>query len=71
MKPLMIHETEICSLSDLREHFDLTQVTAAFLNGELETWLRDCYYDRGPRREALWRTPRPPLWRASCAESWG
>ena len=31
MKPLMIHETEICSLADLREHFDLIQVTAAFL----------------------------------------
>ena len=46
MKTLMIHETEICSLADLREHFDLPQVTAAFLNGALETWLKDCYYDR-------------------------
>ena len=46
MKPLMIHETEICSLADLREHFDLIQVTAAFLNGDLEAWLKDCYYDR-------------------------
>lgn len=36
MKPLMMHEMEICFLAALREHFDLTQVTTKFLNGDLE-----------------------------------
>ena len=46
MKPFLIHETEICSLADLRKNFDLSQVTAAFLSGDLEAWLKDCYYDQ-------------------------
>ena len=32
-------------LQELRENFDLEQITAYFLNGKLETWLEDRYYD--------------------------
>lgn len=33
------------NLQELRENFDLNQVTAYFLDGRLETWLSDRYYD--------------------------
>ena len=42
MKPLMMHEMEICFLVALLEHFDLTQVTTEFLNGGLEAQLKGC-----------------------------
>ena len=46
MTTLQIHNTEIRTLDDLRSHFDLPQVTAAFLDGSLEAWLSACYYER-------------------------
>ena len=36
---------EVRSLQELQENFDLNQVTAYFLDGKLETWLEDRYYD--------------------------
>ena len=36
---------EVRNLQELQENFDLNQVTAYFLDGRLETWLSDRYYD--------------------------
>ena len=36
---------EVRNLQELRNNFDLNQVTAYFLDGRLETWLSDRYYD--------------------------
>ena len=36
---------EVRNLQELRDNFDLNQVTAYFLDGKLETWLKDRYYD--------------------------
>ncbi len=36
---------EVRNLQELRDNFDLNQVTAYFLDGRLETWLSDRYYD--------------------------
>lgn len=41
-----IRDKEIHSLDELRENFDLTEITAAFLDRRLERWLGGCYYDR-------------------------
>ena len=36
---------EVRNLQELRDNFDLNQVTAYFLDGKLEAWLEDRYYD--------------------------
>ena len=36
---------EVRNLQELRDNFDLNQVTAHFMDGKLETWLSDRYYD--------------------------
>ena len=36
---------EVRNLQELRDNFDLNQVTAYFMDGKLETWLSDRYYD--------------------------
>ena len=33
------------TLQELRDNFDLNHITEYFLNGKLETWLEDRYYD--------------------------
>lgn len=37
--------TEVRNLQELQEHFDIDSVMAYYLNGKLETWLDDRYYD--------------------------
>ena len=46
MKTLRLGEKDICSLAELRKSEDFTQLTSAFLDGSLEEWLADCYYER-------------------------
>ena len=41
-----IRDKEIYSLDELRDNFDLAEITAAFLDRRLEQWLSACYYDR-------------------------
>ena len=41
----MKDSAEVRNLQELRDNFDLNQVTAYFLDGKLETWLKDRYYD--------------------------
>ena len=36
---------EVRNLQELRDNFDLNQVTAYFMDGKLVTWLSDRYYD--------------------------
>ena len=37
---------EIHSIQELRNQFDLVQVTEAFADGSLLKWLEDCYYEQ-------------------------
>lgn len=46
MKTLRLGEKDIYSLAELRKSEDFTQLTSAFLDGSLEEWLADCYYER-------------------------
>ena len=43
--PLKMNGTDVRTLEELREHFDLESVLGYFANGKLVTWLRDRYYD--------------------------
>ena len=36
---------EVRNIQELRDNFDLNQVTVYFMDGKLETWLNDRYYD--------------------------
>lgn len=38
--------TQVRSLERLREQFDLDAAMSAFLDGTLEQWLKNCYYER-------------------------
>ena len=46
MEALKINDREIHSLEELRQNFELKQVVTVFLNGTLEKWLADCFYER-------------------------
>lgn len=46
MEKLAIGDRNIRSLEELREHFCLGQVVSAFLDGSLERWLLDCFYEK-------------------------
>ena len=46
MEALKINNTEIHSLEELRQHFDLNQVVTAFLDCSLEKWLANCFYEK-------------------------
>lgn len=46
MEALKINNTEIHSLEELRQHFDLNQVITAFLDCSLEKWLANCFYEK-------------------------
>ena len=46
MEALKINNTEIHSLEELRQNFDLNQVVTAFLDCSLEKWLTDCFYEK-------------------------
>lgn len=43
--PLKMNGTDIRTIEELREHFDLESVLGYFANGKLATWLKDRYYD--------------------------
>ena len=43
--PLKMNGTDVRTIEELREHFDLESVLGYFANGKLVTWLRDRYYD--------------------------
>ena len=42
---------QINSIEDIRRYFDLSEAMKAFLNGSLEKWLSERYYD--PQADAL------------------
>lgn len=42
---VMADGCKVRTLEDLREHFDLEKVTGYFLDGKLQEWLADRYYD--------------------------
>ncbi|UOX68477.1 MULTISPECIES: hypothetical protein [Enterocloster] len=41
----MRDDVEVRTLSELKEHFDLERVMTYYLDGKLDTWLADRYYD--------------------------
>ncbi|SEK97968.1 SEL1-like repeat protein [Ruminococcus albus] len=43
--PLKINDTDVRSIEDLRDNFDLETVLGYYTNGKLVTWLRDRYYN--------------------------
>lgn len=43
--PLQMNGTDVRTIEELREHFDLESVLGYYINGKLVTWLRDRYYD--------------------------
>jgi hypothetical protein len=43
--PLDMNGTDVRTLEELREHFDLESVLGYFANGKLTAWLRNRYYD--------------------------
>jgi len=43
--PLNMNGTDVRTIEELREHFDLESVLGYFANGKLVTWLKDRYYD--------------------------
>ena len=45
MTELTLNNQPICSLEQLRQHFDLLQVVSYFLDGTLEQWLDEYYYE--------------------------
>ena len=44
--PLQMNGTDVRTIEELREHFDLESVLGYFANGKLVTWLRNRYYDK-------------------------
>lgn len=67
MKHLTMKGMEIHSLPELRSNFDLTQATAAFLDGTLVEWLEHCYYEREAGAvEALEHTLSPAVEKKLC-----
>lgn len=43
--PLQMNGTDVRTIEELRENFDLENVLGYFANGKLVTWLKDRYYD--------------------------
>ena len=43
--PLHINGTDVRTIEELRNNFDLKSVLGYFENGKLVTWLKDRYYD--------------------------
>lgn len=43
--PLKMNGTDVRTIEELRENFDLESVLGYFANGKLATWLKDRYYD--------------------------
>lgn len=43
--PLQMNGTDVRTIEELRENFDLESVLGYFANGKLVTWLKDRYYD--------------------------
>lgn len=58
MEALKINNKEIQSLKELRDNFDLEQVVFQFLDGTLERWLSDYFYEElADQVETLEHTP--------------
>lgn len=67
MNVFKLKDTEIHSLAELRENFALELVIAAFLDGTLEQWLVDCYYEKEAKAVAdLKRTLSSAIARKPC-----
>ncbi len=43
--PLQMNGTDVRTIEELRDNFDLESVLGYFANGKLATWLKDRYYD--------------------------
>ena len=43
--PLQMNGTDVRTIEELRENFDLSSVLGYLTNGKLVTWLEDRYYD--------------------------
>ena len=54
------------SFQELQENFDLNQVTAYFLDGRLETWLSDRYYDEAAEQIESLQKEDPELQKKLC-----
>ena len=62
METINIKGKEIHSLEELRENFDLSQVSKAFLDCSLEQGLAACFYDQQAEQvEMLHHTLRPDI----------
>ena len=57
---------EVRNLQELQENFDLNQVTAYFLDGRLETWLSDRYYDEEVEQIVKLKKEDPELQQKLC-----
>jgi len=50
MQHLTLHGREIHSLGEIREYFDLGELSTAVLNHTLEDWLNSCFYESEAQR---------------------
>ena len=57
---------EVRSLQELQDNFDLNQVTSYFLEGRLETWLSDRYYDEAAEQIGSLQKEDPELQQKLC-----
>ena len=65
--PLIVKEdAQVRSIEELRKHFDLMKVTAYFLNGKLQTWLEQRYYDSEAAAIKLLKDSDPDFHKKLC-----
>lgn len=57
---------EVRSLQELQDNFDLNQATSYFLEGRLETWLSDRYYDEAAEQIKSLQKEDPELQQKLC-----
>ena len=53
--------TDVRTLDELREHFDLESVLGYFADGKLKTWLADRYYDEMAQKVVALSADAPDL----------
>ena len=57
---------EVRSLQELQDNFDMNQATSYFLEGRLETWLSDRYYDEAAEQIKSLQKEDPELQQKLC-----
>ncbi len=62
----MKDEVQVRTIEELREHFDLTKAVAYFLNGKLQTWLEQRYYDSEATAVRALKNSDPDFHRKLC-----